>query len=432
MHDKPTFGELYESVKKRHSSILQLDADTIQRIEDELEKAKRTKNTFLWMASTLAVLFSIATYPFLLAKAYSFVVAWQKQLSAILYQRQFLDRHWVVWISSFLIFFAVPLLTIGFRTRVFRRLHEHPTLGLPFRLAGPENPVENIDGSKLEFIVYTVILHYILPLIPLLYCYSYRLLSKPILDSFIVLWLMAPMLLLASLPSILFLILLAVALVFIFKIDNLPSEKTPTTLIFYLVKLLHTLEELEELPISNNRTRSRLVNSIMRISNLMRRMYRDIAYSCGISQWSIQQMDQAADNFLSLAAWVYFPQPNTLENLRGRLCKYLNTFISGHYHDLPREEVSQFDVPSIAHQKRLGLRQFVTLLSLAAYMVLPVVAMATTVALFKIEIPSLLQPLLTIMYIIWVVLGLLSFADSLSPDVKDFLAEIVRSVVGRK
>ena len=423
--DSPqSFAELYGSIRERHPSIVDLDADAISEIEEESSTVRRTVNTWRYILTTFSALVFLGTFPTLAAKAYSIAVSWQEQFSAVLAQRQLLDSHPEIGISAFFLLFAVPLYTLVMSSKRFWRFVS-PRL----RSSRYVSHFLDIDRSKSSYIGYTLILHYAILFLPLLYSHSYEVIPERILNILTISWLLAPMLVLALFPS--FFLLLVLILIFETARPGL-REATPAAIIIRLVRLIHRLDNAGELPTWNNELKDRLVESITTISDLMRTMYRNIAFSHAISQWSIDQMDRAADNFMSLAAWVYFPQPATVESLKDRLCAYLNIFVSGHYDELPREEIDEIGGIALIRQRRRGLRRFVVLLSLAAYTGFPILAMVILTTSFKVDIPPLIQSPLTVLYIIWAVLGLLSFSENLSPDAKDFLMDIINSVIRRK
>ena len=126
-------------------------------------------------------------------------------------------------------------------------------------------------------------------------------------------------------------------LIFIGRVRS-ASEKAPTAIIDGLVSLIYKLDNVNNVKLSDKNLKICLVESIMSVSNLMRRIYQKPTFNDPVSQWSIEQMEKVADNFMLLATWVNYPKSDTLDTLRGRLCIYLNIFLSGNYQELLHED----------------------------------------------------------------------------------------------
>ena len=66
------------------------------------------------------------------------------------------------------------------------------------------------------------------------------------------------------------------------------------------------------------------------------------------------------------------------------------------------------------------------------YVVFPIILFIIAINLFKINIPPIIQPVIGILYTVWVVIGLLSFVNILGPEAMDFLKEIIKSFIRKK
>lgn len=419
-----TFAEYYKSVKDHNPSVINLDSDIVFKIEEELDKEKKINITRSYIASTLCILFFFFTYPNIILKAYSFIVPWQIQLSVYLSQRQFFDNNSMILIVIMSLFFIVILYTIIAPSKWFHRLYS----SIPSPRTKINLEVLKIETRKPLYIIYCSMLNYVNLLILLLIFHSYVLIPIDILNFLTIGWLMIPMLILAALPSILFLFVLAL-IVDYFK----QSTQVPKTVLIIdnLVHLIYKLDNTDEFAIYNLDLKESITESIIEISDLMRKMYRNFGFGKSASQWSDEQMEKAADNFISVTAMVYFPQSDTLDNLKDHLCTYLNIFLSGQYHELPREEITLFKGISLTSQNK-PIKKFFIFISLIVYMALPIVAIIIIIELFKLDIQPFIQSLFTILYIIWAVIGIFSYSDNLSPDTKEFMMIMVKSIIGKR
>lgn len=408
------FAELYASARQKHPSIVEVDADMLASVDEELKNTRRAYNTRAYIVITVTAMFLLATYPILLVSAFSLVVEWQKQLSIAFSQRLFLVNHPGVIIAAALIVFAVPMYTIFMPSRTCRKLRI-------VRVMTPDDELYNIGRSRFAYVTFAITLNYILVALPLLFARSFNWIPKTIFDGVVIGWLMIPMLVIMVCPA--FILLFCLGLVFLWRKDW-PREATRPTVLFLLAELIHICDErVGRIPI---------LKRIFRVAGIMQDLNRQPDCNNGISDWSNQQMKLASDNFLSLAAWVYFPQAGTIENLTDRLCKYFNVFLTGYYHELPREEICRDAMPLLWNSDKSVLRKTMAHICLALYMGLPIAVLMLIVILFKIEIPLSVQPLLGILYVVWVTLGVLSYADRLSPDAKTFAAETMKLMIGRK
>lgn len=344
----------------------------------------------------------------------------QPEFSTLLNQKNFFDNHIEISYSAAILSFAVIVYTLLLPAILrYNRLKFFITDGM-------KSKVGNMDISMPMFVGFTIVMNYLVIFIFLIYSYSYQLLPIWVLDVIMLVWLMAPIFILAFFPTLIFMLLLLL----IFNINDKPSDATPLTIIILLVCLIKRLDDADEFTISQNNFKNSLVESIILISDLMKKMYQNIPSGDITSQWAIEQMEQAASNFISLATCVYFPRSTTLESLRNKLCTYLNIFSSGNYQELPREDVKHFEKISF-NQKRSKVQKIVILFSFFTFMAFPIILMAILEISFQINIQPFIQSLLTVLYTIWGITGLIYFSDNLTSDTKEMLMDIAKFIIRR-
>jgi hypothetical protein len=102
----------------------------------------------------------------------------------------------------------------------------------------------------------------------------------------------------------------------------------------------------------------------------------------------------------------------------------LNIFLSGKLHELPRQEVGERDGLFAPNKPLKGWRRIPARLGVAMYLVLPFLAYALVVGVWKIQVQPILTPLCLPLYVIWVVVGLLPLMEKLNPEAQKFVTAI--------
>jgi len=387
------FEELYKTLKNNHPSIVALDDYKIKKIEEDIRVHISERLPPYFLFNLYSIVLSVTIF-LLVYINYFYMDQTVSQLSDFLSRKQFID---------------IPDLRLPFIFIYFSLLF---------------NTFLSFKNEDYKSLAFNIMLDYIFFLIPLHYFYSFELLPKSILNYITTTWLVFVLILGVFIP-----IFLIMAYMLIFKLGKLKPERTPANIISSLAILIHELDEMDEFTLSNNDFKRGIVRSIINISNMMRLMYRKNAINDPISQWSSKKMESVADNFKSLATWIYFPQQNTLKNLNAQLCMYLNIYLSGHYYELLREDKSHFDGIVFKQIKKSILQEMGIFIYLAVFMALPIIIMLIFITLFKVDIQPVTQSLLTILYIYWGILGLISISDKLSPENKAFLMDFTKLVI---
>ncbi|MCK5660564.1 MAG: hypothetical protein KAH86_04330 [Methanosarcinales archaeon] len=415
------FEEYFNSIKVQHPSILNLNDVTLYNIKELLDKKIRNVGTSNYIQVVSFALFFIVSFIFITIYFFKSFVLMQPNFSTVFNQNNFLSSHVEINLATIFLITGIIIYTILLPalSRYFPEfINKSDSL---MHLTG------NLDISMPKYVGFTLFMNYLVTFVFLIYCYSYGLFPIWVLDIVMLFWLMAPIFILAIFPTVIIILFWFL----IFNINDKPSGSTPLNIIILLVSLIKKLDDAEEFTISQNCFKKSLVEHIILISDLMKNMYQKISSGDIPSQWAIGQMERAAINFMSLATCVYYPKYNTLESLRNQLCIYLNIFLSGNYQELPCKDLKQFDDFSF-NQKRSKVQKIIILFSFFAYMAFPIVVMAILEILFQINILPFIQSLLTVLYIIWGITGLIYFSDFLTSDTKDMLINITKLIIRRE
>jgi hypothetical protein len=355
------FRSLYNIIKKADLGLIALEPDTITGISQELSRQEAAFGTKLYIVgSTLLVLtFSIATVLILccsrLAEVYSLRIlqlathtglityaAVVFAISAIilavveplffrfigwliyLVDRDFntsprqdlppLDEHSIVPINvpkSIHLNVLRKLIPLNFRRRIFRVF---------------STPMNQIDLTSIPFLIFCVLFLYIaFPVAFSALIYKYPAFGGSIVHA-ATLWLVPPCIILAFFTST-------------FIVANIfrRFEGHPVTTQYIALDLMRIIEKLSvvgHLGALGRKDRSRIIDAISDCGYRIRRLYPQ--HDDPVESWAHNQMILAGNNFLMMAKSLYFPQQGAIRSLCLEICSYLNIFLFGNLHELPR------------------------------------------------------------------------------------------------
>lgn len=290
-----------------------------------------------------------------------------------------------------------------------------------------------VKNPGKTFIIFAAICNYLNFLIPMMYLYSYVSLPLHIYTLIITVWMIIPLAIFSF-----FCLLTPCVIILMLTIDDSElklSHEYPSLIIAYLVVIIDYLSDKKGFFELRERDKDLLIESIVKISVLIRNMYnlKKSEASQGIHDslalWNSEQMDIAAQNFLSLITWILFPQENTYANLKNKLLDYLNIFITAQYHNLPRGKM-EMDLKSkeLMHKNSKVKSYFPTIL-LGFNMALPIIIYIIIQKLFQISISPQLSFLFNILYLIWDIVVFILYAGNLGPDARAFVKDIISSFI---
>lgn len=291
----------------------------------------------------------------------------------------------------------------------------------------------HVTNPGKTFIIFAVICNYLNFLIPMMYLYSYDSLHLHIYTQIITVWMIIPLAIFSF-----FCLITPFSIILKLTIDDSElklSHEYPILVIAYLVAIIDYLSSKKGFFELRERDKDLLIESIVKISVFIRNMYnlKKSEASQGVHDsltlWNSEQMEIASQNFLSLITWILFPQESTYANLKNKLLDYLNIFITGEYHNLPREKM-EMDLKSkeLMHKTSKVKSYFPTML-LGFNMALPIIIYIIIQRLFQISISPQLSFLFNILYLIWVVVVFILYAGNLGPDARDFVKDIMTSII---
>lgn len=102
--------------------------------------------------------------------------------------------------------------------------------------------------------------------------------------------------------------------------------------------------------------------------------------------------------------------------------------MTGNLKDLPRKEI----VENIESKKPKETSFILGFIFLLIYLLIPIGAFLIFENYFKVELNELTQSLLKIAYIIWALFGVISNNSILNEDSKNFVKDIIQTILGKK
>ncbi len=150
-----------------------------------------------------------------------------------------------------------------------------------------------------------------------------------------------------------------------------------------------------------------------------------------LGEWVTSRMHNASSRLMDLSAWLYFPQDGTMDALLSKLADLANVMLSGnlHYLDEVLGSIALCDAQSVRNSK---WKSVLIHAAMAAYFISPLLGLGIAARYWQFHFGGLTQSIAGLLYLLWVLIGFLAFSDSISPDSRELLANLLRLIVSRK
>jgi hypothetical protein len=208
------------------------------------------------------------------------------------------------------------------------------------------------------------------------------------------------------------------------------TRETSQYLALDLMRFLKRLGQVGGLGAQDAKGRDRLLYGIRTIAGRIRRIYPRSTEPTG--SWAREELARAGENFLSLATWLYFPMQGTVPSLRRAICGYLNIFLTGSLHDLPRNLSADNHAQKGSPHASSGWRRAVAYVGAFAYLGAPPLFILGLAVFRGISVPGAADAPLALLYLVWIACGLVAFAERFSPDARSLFADLLGIIAGRK
>ena len=241
---------------------------------------------------------------------------------------------------------------------------------------------------------------------------------------------MFPGIIISPLPSAILMVLLLI-LFDRFTHENEKSHLLPAVIIDQLTLLVEDLEnsDFRDRDVKNN---IKVLNErIWKISSLIRKMGSTFNDLNPINRCLIKRFNYASKAFLSLKICVSLPEGSSNKILKRKTESILNIFLSGNFSDLPKAPFVSYEY--IKYERRAGIIKNITsMVALGLFLSTPILTWGIVLWVYNPSIAPSIQTLLPILYIIWCVVGILSFSDRLAPEAKDIIKDVFKLVITKK
>ena len=390
--------------------------DVVEALAGQLRVADLASNTAIYVLVCSAVIATFILAPLLIGPLVRILHARAAMIDGALSSDQFRRSHPDLTLALTLAAFAAA----NYATLPFLRF-----LLFPVHLLGFQSRAFDLDKRQLSIRLFALVAAYAGG--PILLIAVIRKFPHPVtlFPDLLAVWLGIPIVVLCILANTMLL-----AMLFSGRIDRIQRTASVQDLTLKLLELLQKLDKIAGLPLLTPRDAQRLVGGVFDVSSRLREL-RDFDRGPA-DEWASSEMRQAAYNFLRLSAWIYFPQERTLSALREEVVRYLNIFLSGQLHELLRKEMGIEAGLIFRDRPLVGWRKVAMHAVIAVYLILPVLLFGIAIRIFGLQLSAPLQTVISVLYLLWVIVGFFSFSEHVTPDARALLAETIKAVVGRR
>jgi hypothetical protein len=419
MRNRKDIKQLYEEARGKHSELVELSTEVLDSLlnDDLTEYRRKRTGTFIILIILLPiiyVLFSVAG-----------VVTWRLE-DEIAAKLSNYDYH-----SMFL---AVPGLQVGSVLGIFSVFVYcliSPVVGRNYKIGrynlSPfprESIFEQADYTSKRFITTAVVCFWVATGWGIVTAASFEKLSANTIGLALRIW-MTPLGVVLSLsPIVLVMVFAAIA---VWKESR--RATTCNQVLRGLLNILSSWPAVESGEIKSGSFQRTIAGNLGRIAFDIKRLFFARIPSDSSQEWSVRQFALASDNLLVCASWLYLEQAHTIDSVRTRVVTYCNAFLTGHLHELPREEVAESQgLISLRPRQRLIRTIFLTI-SVLAYCMIPIAAFFLLQSrIVPLNVPGSIW-LLT--YSLWIVVGFYGYLEHTSQKGISVLVDLIKTILGR-
>ena len=176
-------------------------------------------------------------------------------------------------------------------------------------------------------------------------------------------------------------------------------------------------------------TREKFIREIQKIADLLEDAYDPQVGLLG--EWASERLSILALRFRQLGSWLYFPQNESVRELEKKLLSIANVMLTGEIHyldDLLHQDIEY----TMTDDKSSKWKKIWMHALMALYFALPLFAFVLAAKHWGFHIEGISQTVAALLYLLWVIIGFFAFSESISPESRALLTDVIKSIVGRK
>jgi len=239
-------------------------------------------------------------------------------------------------------------------------------------------------------------------------------------------WLSPLMVLLSFAPGITFMLL--TILFIVWRGTKRPSSGTEIRR--NLLMVLATWPKDKQPPFQSPTMRA-LQNSIRSVAFDVRRLEGDHWARDPSQEWAQREFGRASEHLLVCCSWLRLPDEGSMERVRLCLVKFCDAFLVGDMSLLPRSQLAESAELLDPERRPHLVKSFGLLLLSIVYCTVPFLVMLVFRGQVGRLLPSGADSLLTLMYSLWVAIGLYVYIDYTSQQGGTTAIEVLKSILKR-
>ncbi len=301
------FLSLYADLKGTDPNLIAVPQETLDRIADELSREYVTYETHTYIQAAILATVSITLVTVLIAGCWRLTGTYLQQLVYLVIHPNLS--------ADTALFFAFVTVTYALLVPAFLNWNAkaagHPALvHLTAEAARHKLPLPQdrfiVDMTSTRYRVFLGLeLYLAFPAIFAAILHADHHYHGLLIRSFVTLWLVPLCMLVAILATI--------PIVYLTRVGR-PHRETHQFIALSILRIINKLDGVKTFAGQRYEDRGDLIQSIRICAARIYRLYPEVQDPTGY--WAKEQLTLAKYNFLSLAAWVYFPQDGTIGSLR--------------------------------------------------------------------------------------------------------------------
>jgi hypothetical protein len=458
---RPFLKSKYNELALKHADIVKVNPEAINIIQCQLNDLGNVSGIKYYIL-VLGASLTIGSAPILISIYYEYCKGLESILFGLLSKQEYLLTHLAINLSLLSLAVCIPIYTLVFPFHnffqkiflynFFKKIHLYILRGSFFNkksrlyqlikinirrykldasikkdiLRVQRRPFTPTVSKTFYFYIFILILNYSAALVPLLYLISFNAFSESILHTLLLIWLILPSPIVAIAPGLFFVTISVVISNFMAPHHNINYDikVLPSLILVRLLVLLESIDNLKESDFVDSR-RIKIANNILGISSMISRLGGLYTSNSLFNEQVNEKFSNAANAFESLIFFIMLPKPDSIAQLKRYTIRMINIFLTGNLGNLPQEPYVG-SVISPLHPKIGMVKRALSIFGLLIYLVVPIALWMFATNHLDLNLNDVSKTLLTVLYSLWAVTGIITFSSALASEVKALLISILR------